>query len=82
MREQLLSVAYQLWVDSWETALAALATASQNRTLSTNETAAHKALIAAERELVTKEFTLLLAHITGGDLRMRRLSPNSEVHRP
>jgi hypothetical protein len=80
IRERILTVAFELWLDSWEAALAALATASQDRTLSTNETAAHKALIAAERELVTREFTLLLGHITGGDLRTRPLTPNSEVH--
>ncbi len=56
------TVAYDLWLGSWETALAALATATQSGTLSTNEAAAHKAAIAAERELVTKQFTLLLGH--------------------
>jgi hypothetical protein len=57
-----LAVAYELWLDSWETALSALATATQSRTLSANEAAAHKAVIAAERELVTTQFTLLLGH--------------------
>lgn len=60
-----LTIVYELWVGSWETALAALATASQSRTLSTNEAAAHKAVIAAERELVTQEFALL----AGADFR-------------
>jgi hypothetical protein len=39
-----------------------LATATQSRTLSTNDAAAHKALIVSEREVVTKQFTLLLGH--------------------
>jgi hypothetical protein len=55
-----LAVAYDLWLSSWETALSALASATQSRTLSANEVAAHKAEIAAERELVTNQFTLLL----------------------
>jgi hypothetical protein len=55
-------VAYDLWLGSWETALAALATATQNGTLSTNEAAAHKAVISAEHEFVTQKFTLLLGH--------------------
>jgi hypothetical protein len=62
VRRLSLAVAYDLWLDSWETALSALATATQSRTLSTNDAAAHKAVIAAERELVTTQFTLLLGH--------------------
>jgi hypothetical protein len=57
-----LAVAYELWLGSWEAALSALATATQSRTLSTTDAAAHKAVIAAERELVTRQFTLLLGH--------------------
>lgn len=52
--------AYELWLGSWESELVALATAAESRTLSTIEVAAHKAVIAAERELVTQQFTLLL----------------------
>ena len=70
-----LTVVYDLWVGSWETALAAVATATQSRTLSTSEAAAHKAAIAAEREVVTRHFTLLLGHRVA-------LTTNSEVHRP
>lgn len=62
----MLTVAYALWVGSWETALGALATASQSRTLSRREAAAHQAVIAAERKLVTKEFARLL----GADPRL------------
>ena len=51
-----LADVYELWHGSWETALSA----TQSRTLSTNEAAAHKTVIAAERELVTNQFTLLL----------------------
>jgi hypothetical protein len=58
-RRASFAVAYELWLRSWETALSALATAIQGRTLSTDEAAAHKAVIAAERELVTKQFALL-----------------------
>jgi hypothetical protein len=54
--------AYELWLGSWETALSALATAAESRTLSTTEVAAYTAVIAAERELVTEQFTLLLGH--------------------
>jgi hypothetical protein len=60
--EHSLTVAYDFWVGSWDAALAAVATATQSRTLSTNEAAAHKAVIAAEREIVTEHFTLLLGH--------------------
>jgi hypothetical protein len=51
---------YELWVDSWQAALGALTTASQSGTLSTSEAAAHKAVIATEREIVEKQLTLLL----------------------
>lgn len=54
------TAAYDLWLGSWETALVALETASQSRTLSTNEASVHRGVIAAEREVVTREFTLLL----------------------
>ena len=59
---------YDLWLESWESALVALAAASETRTLGTAEVAAHKAVIAVERELVTKELTLLVgytARVTG-----------------
>ena len=57
-----LTLTYDLWLASWETALSALATATRTRTLRVNEVAAHSAIINAERELVTKHFTLLLGH--------------------
>ncbi len=57
-----LTLTYDLWLTSWETALSALATATRVRTLSANEVAAHSTVITAERELVTKHFTLLLGH--------------------
>jgi hypothetical protein len=50
---------YNLWLASWETALAALTSASQTATLSTNDAAAHRAIIAAERDVVTKQLALL-----------------------
>jgi hypothetical protein len=56
------AVVYGRWVDTWEAALAALASASHSRTLSTNEAATHKAAIAAEREVVIGQLTLLLGH--------------------
>ncbi len=55
-----VTLTYDLWLTSWETALSALATATRGRTLSANEIAAHSAVIKAERELVTTHFTLLL----------------------
>ena len=51
--------AYGLWVGSWETALAAVATATQTRMLSLQAAAGHKSTIAAERKLVIQELTLL-----------------------
>jgi hypothetical protein len=57
-----LAVAYELWLDSWEAALSALATATKGRALSANDAAAHRAVIVAERELVTIQFRLLLGH--------------------
>ena len=50
---------YHLWLASWETALAALTSASQAGTLSTNDAAAHRAVIAAERDVVTRQLALL-----------------------
>jgi hypothetical protein len=61
-RRPSLALAYELWLDSWEAALSALVTATKVRTLSTNDAAAHKAVIAAERKLVTIQFTHLLGH--------------------
>jgi hypothetical protein len=55
-----LTLVYDLWLRSWETALSALTSATQSGTLTTTEAAAHKALIAAERELVARQLTLLL----------------------
>ena len=48
--------AYGLWLGSWETALKAVATATQARTLSMAAAAGHKALIAVERKRVTEQF--------------------------
>jgi hypothetical protein len=50
---------HHLWLASWETALAALTIASQTGTLSPNDAAAHRAVIAAERDVVTKQLALL-----------------------
>ena len=69
------TVAYELWLASWDAALAALTTASQSRMVSTNGAAAHKAAIVAEREVVTRHFTRLLGHRVA-------LTTNEEVHRP
>jgi len=49
---------YHLWLTSWETALAALTIASQTGMLSTSDAAAHRAAIAAERDVVTKRLAL------------------------
>jgi len=59
-REASLVVAYGLWVESWQAALAALTTARHDKLVSTREAAAHTAVIAAERELVTKQLMLLM----------------------
>jgi hypothetical protein len=56
-----MTLAYELWLRSWETALSALASGLQSGTLTTNEAAAHKTLIAAEREIVSRQLTLLLS---------------------
>jgi hypothetical protein len=48
---------YHLWLASWETELGAVTIASQTGTLSTSEAAAHRAMIAAEREIVIKQLT-------------------------
>ena len=45
---------YERWLTSWEVALAALTTASQNGALSADEAARHRTLIATERDLVIK----------------------------
>lgn len=50
---------YGLWVRSWETALAALATATQTRILAPGTAAGHAAAIASERKVVVNELTLL-----------------------
>jgi hypothetical protein len=54
------TVAYDLWLDSWQAALSALGAATQIGTLSANQAAAHKAVIAAEREVVSRHFRILL----------------------
>jgi hypothetical protein len=61
-RRPSLAVAYELWLQSWEAALWALVTATKGRALSTNAAAAHRAVIVAERKLVTTQFTHLLGH--------------------
>ncbi|HEU5372496.1 MAG TPA: hypothetical protein VFU51_08925 [Gaiellaceae bacterium] len=66
---------YDLWLATWETALAALATATRSRALSANQAAAHTAVINTERELVTKHFTVLL----GRELPRRRASDNGSI---
>jgi hypothetical protein len=50
---------FDLWLAAWETALAAVATASQNGALSAHDAAVHRAVIAVEREIVTRQLTLL-----------------------
>ena len=55
-----LTLAYDLWLASWETALSALATAARSRAVSANEVTAHMMVIKTERELVTRQFMLLL----------------------
>jgi hypothetical protein len=50
---------HDLWLASWERALAALTIASQAGTLLPNDVAAHRAAIAAEREVVTRQLVLL-----------------------
>ena len=52
---------YRLWLGSWETALKAVATAAQTRTLSMTAATGHKDAIAVERRLVTRQFVLLTA---------------------
>jgi hypothetical protein len=48
-----------LWLASWETAFAALTIASQTGTLLPSDVAAYRAVVAAERDLVTKQLSLL-----------------------
>jgi hypothetical protein len=57
--------AYGLWVDSWDTALAAVATATETRILSVEVAARHRAVIASERKLVIEELALLTGHVYG-----------------
>lgn len=52
---------HERWRVSWESALAALTSATVARVLATTEAEAHRLLIAAERELVTRELRLLAA---------------------
>jgi hypothetical protein len=53
---------YDLWLASWETALAAISIATRSGTFSTHEAAARNAVIKAERELVMTHFTGLLGY--------------------
>jgi hypothetical protein len=55
-----LTIAYELWLGSWSTALTAVETATQSRSISTSEAAVQRHLIAAERQTVTKQFSLLV----------------------
>jgi hypothetical protein len=55
--------AYELWVTSWEAALAAVLIASQTGTLSADDAVAHRTVVITERELVTKQFTLLVGQL-------------------
>lgn len=66
---------YDFWVATWETTLAALATATRSRALSANQAAAHSAVINAERELVTR----LLAALLRGELPGAARSPGLPV---
>jgi hypothetical protein len=50
---------FQLWMASWEIALSAVETASRSGAFSPDDAAAHRTVIAAERELVTTQLTLL-----------------------
>ena len=52
--------AYQRWLASWEAALAAVSIASQTGAISADDAVAHRNFVIAERELVTKQFTLLV----------------------
>jgi hypothetical protein len=64
-----LTVAYGLWLGSWETALVALATASRSGILSVKEAARHKETIAVERRLVTEHFARLIGRDKSDSLR-------------
>lgn len=55
-----IDVVRERWRVSWETALAALASATVARVLPTTEAESHRLRIAAERELVTRELGLLV----------------------
>jgi hypothetical protein len=50
---------YGDWVASWESELAALATAAAARTLSAGEAARHRTVVMGEREIVTEQLRLL-----------------------
>jgi hypothetical protein len=58
---------YRLWLGSWETALKAVATAAQARTLSMTAATGHKHAVAVERRLVTRQFVLLAARGLPGE---------------
>jgi hypothetical protein len=57
--------AYGLWLASWETAVRAVATATEIRMLSLKAAAEQRAAIAAERKLVIEELTLLTGRVHG-----------------
>ena len=57
-----LLVTYDRWVASWDAALAAISTAARSRAVSAGEAAAHTSVVRAEREAVTRHFTVLLGH--------------------
>jgi hypothetical protein len=59
----MFEMAYGLWVNCWDTALAAVATAAQTRNLSVEAAARHRAVIAAERKLVIRELTLITGRV-------------------
>jgi len=53
------NVLYDHWLEAWETALAAVATANESGALSAHDAAVHRAVIVVERELVMQQLTLL-----------------------
>lgn len=76
-RDGEIETVYELWLASWDTSLAAVATASQTGALSAPDAARHRSLVAAEREIVLRQLTLLVRE--GGSYRSR--TPNRQVVR-
>jgi hypothetical protein len=72
-----LNLTYDLWLASWEAALSAVAAATRIRALSTKEAAEYRAVIDAERELVTEDFALPLGH----ELPFRRVRDDVSMPR-